>query len=444
MRHLRVFSRARRRRGAIVILLALLLLAIVGALAIALDCGQLLDDRRQVQAAADAAALAAATQLFVHYPAIEASNFTNYDPSGAAATAAQASATANGFPNDGVTSTVTVNLPPQSGPFRGKATYVEVIVTYYQQRAFSRIWGTAATPVVARAVGRGRWAATKDGIIVLDPTAKDSLNASGTGSVTVTGGASVLVDSSDGAAAAITGGGSMTAPEFDVTGGSIGNFNGTVITGVPPTPDPLRYLPVPTVPPYGTLTSTAVTDSKGKVIGYNYTMTPGRYTSLPNFTPNDTVTLGQASANNAGGIYYLDGTGFTSTGATIQMDPNTSGGVMIYNNPSGTSNSQGISISGNSSGTVNLSALTSGPYVGILFWQSRTAPQTMSITGGGNFTMVGTFYAADALLTISGSGTATIGSQYISRTLNLGGNGNITINYSDNTTGRLREVILVE
>src|SRR5262249_28915291 len=157
-------------------------------------------------------------------------------------------------------------------------------------------------------------------------------------------------------------------------------FNGTVQTGVPPTPDPLAYLPVPDVPPLGKLTTVNVTDSKGKVIGHNYTLTPGRYTNLPNFVSGDTVTLEQPSASSAGGIYDLDGCGFTSTGANIQMDPSTSGGVMLYNNPTGTSNSQGIAISGGSA-TISLSALTSGPYTGILFWQSRTATQTMSITG---------------------------------------------------------------
>jgi hypothetical protein len=103
--------------------------------------------------------------------------------------------------------------------------------------------------------------------------------------------------------------------------------------------------------------------------------------------------------------------------------PNTSGGVMLYNNPSNSSNSQGIGIQGNSSGTVNLSALTSGPYSGILLWQNRTAAQGMSISGNGNFSLTGTFYTANAQLSVTGNGVATIGSQYISRTVTIGGGG---------------------
>jgi hypothetical protein len=113
---------------------------------------------------------------------------------------------------------------------------------------------------------------------------------------------------------------------------------------------------------------------------------------------------------------------------------------MLYNAPGGGSNSQGIQITGNSAGTVDLGPLTSGPYAGLLLWQARTATQTLSIAGGGNFTLEGTFYAADALLQVTGSGTATIGSQYISRTLSLSGGGTVNIDYKAQGTARLREV----
>src|SRR5438105_3344121 len=152
------FARAGKRRGAVAVLVAMLLTVIVGVLAIALDGGLLLDNKRQVQAAADAAALAAGTKLFVNYPAIVASNYTNFDPNKDGETAAKASASANGFPN-GSTATVTVNIPPATGPFTGKVGYAEVTITYNQPRYFSTIWGGSTIPVSARSVARGRWAA---------------------------------------------------------------------------------------------------------------------------------------------------------------------------------------------------------------------------------------------------------------------------------------------
>src|SRR5262245_30925881 len=150
------------RRGAVAILVALLLTGLVGVLAIALEGGLMADNRRRAQAAADAAALAAATTLFENYPAIEANSFqipSNVKSSAEAA--ALASAATNGFNNDVTNSTVTVNIPPTSGPFtqqlsqRGDPVHAEVIVTYYQPRYFSRLWGSSSTPITTRAVARG-------------------------------------------------------------------------------------------------------------------------------------------------------------------------------------------------------------------------------------------------------------------------------------------------
>ena len=51
----------------VAIQIAIALVPICGVAAIALDCGAMLDARRRVQAAADAAALAAADDLYQHY-----------------------------------------------------------------------------------------------------------------------------------------------------------------------------------------------------------------------------------------------------------------------------------------------------------------------------------------------------------------------------------------
>ena len=147
------------------------------------------------------------------------------------------------------------------------------------------------------------------------------------------------------------------------------------------------------------------------------------------------------------------------------MDPNTTGGVMIYNVPAGTSSSEKIQITGNTSGTVNLSPLTSGPYAGITLWQDRTSPVDALVEGNGSFTINGTFYFAGADLNINGNGktstgTSTgsyadtngnvvqggskIGSQYISNNLSLGGNGNISIKYAGPDVARTRIITLVE
>src|SRR6185437_10775075 len=93
------FRCAHRRRGSVTPLTVLSLALLLGVIAVAVDGGSLMEERRHVQATADAGALAAAA--------------------------------ANGFSNDGVQSVVTVSVSPQNyqdGPNAGKALpagYVE-------------------------------------------------------------------------------------------------------------------------------------------------------------------------------------------------------------------------------------------------------------------------------------------------------------------------------
>ena len=178
----------RPRRGTVAVLAALCLIGMLGFAALSLDGALLQQDRRAAQAAADSAALAAAGNLFANWRTNK-----GQDPAGTAANEALAAAAANGFTNDGVNSTVTVNIPPLSGDHVGQAGYAEVIVQQYQRRAFSAIWGSNAVTVKARAVARGLWSPVNNGIIVLDPTSSGSLTSNGGSSVTTN--AKVIVDS---------------------------------------------------------------------------------------------------------------------------------------------------------------------------------------------------------------------------------------------------------
>src|SRR5262245_7669163 len=175
-------NRRQARRGTVVVLTALCLVAVMGFAALALDAALLFDDRRSAQGAADAAALAAASNLYANYRITRGT-----DPTGSAANEAKAAAAADGFNNDGTTNTVVVNIPPLSGDHVGQVGYAEVIITYYQQRAFSAIWASSAVTVNARAVARGTWIPSNNGIIVLDPTGSGALNDNGGGAGSTTG-----------------------------------------------------------------------------------------------------------------------------------------------------------------------------------------------------------------------------------------------------------------
>jgi hypothetical protein len=405
-------------------MVAISLVAVLGAAALALDGGTLLAERRRAHAVADAAALAGATVLFTNYP-----TNSGVDTGGTARSAALASASNNGYANDGTNSVVTVNIPPASGPFAGQASYIEVITQYNHPRGFSAIWDSSRMAVSARAVARGAWVPPDYGIITLDPTGNPTLNATGNGTVTVTGGGAVMVNSDASGALRTTGGGSMVASEFDVAGpGYTGTgFSTTPQVNQPPRQDPLRYLPEPSQPANGTISSVS---NKGS--GKTYTVTPGTFLAsgspkLPNFGNGDVVTF-------QSGVYYLLG-GLTATGARV-----TATNVLFFN--AGTGSSSAINISG---GVVNITPMTSGLYKNIAFFQSRTSTQDMQVTGGGTTNIAGTFYLPAAELKITGSsGTANIGSQYISKSLTLGGNGNINVDYASGTLANQRLILLVE
>jgi hypothetical protein len=243
-----------------------------------------------------------------------------------------AAAAANGFSNGGASgisgglanggvNTVTVNIPPQSGDHVGQAGYVEVIIQYYQQRAFSAIWGSNAVGVKARAVARGMWVPHNVGILVLDPSSSGSLTSNGGSSVTTN--AKIIVDSNSPSATVVTGGGALTTPELDVTGvpgtstSGGGAINATIMNGQVPTPDPLAYLPEPDPSDMSVQSNKTVKlQNQGSL-----SLQPGVYQGGINVTGGN-LTL-------ASGIYYMDGGGFSFSGTGSL----TADGVMIVNAP---------------------------------------------------------------------------------------------------------------
>jgi hypothetical protein len=413
------------RRGSIAVFVAIGLVALLGVLALSLDGGTLFARRRSAQAAADAAALAAACDLYNNY-------WTNNgtDPSGTGLASALSTAQADGYDNDGKTNTVTVNIPPASGPYTGLAGYVEVVIQYNEQRAFSNIFASGAIPVRARAVALGSPVAANVGILVLDPTGKGSLSAQGGGASTVTG-TPVVVNSTNATAAIAGGGGSLSAQKFIIGGGYTttgnGSFEGPIYTNHQGMADPLIDLPVP-----DPTTMTTQSNRSTQYTSGNTYLQPGVYKGGISVSGTGSLTL-------APGIYYMDGGGFSFTG----QGSLSGSGVMIYNAP-GNGNSGGISVSGQ--GSMVLSAPTSGVYKGVTFFQDRNSGVTGNVQGtGGQTSITGTFYFAGALLNVSGNGgVANLGSQYISYDLALGGTGGINISWQPNQVAQRRSIYLVE
>lgn len=399
---------------------------LVGFTAIAIDGGLIQHNRRTTQAAADAAALAAANELFRNYP-----TQNGLDPNGTAIARAKAVAASNGFNDDGVTSRVTVNIPPLSGVHVGKAGHAEIIIEHFQDAAFSRIWSTADITITSRAVAEGNWVPFKNGILVLNPTEPNSLNNNGGGYVEIKN-ADIIVNSNAPDGSIATGGGVLKAPDFWLTGdpgwstSGGGTFEGTIHSKQEPTPDPLAYLDPPDKSTLIMQSNNPTHASGSRVL----TLSPGVYRG-------GISVSGQASLVMLPGIYYMENGGFSFTG----QGSLTATGVMVYTSPN--SNSDTVSING--TGAIAWSPPTSGPYTGISLWQERSSTNTVTVSGNGSSSFTGTLYAKKGLLAVSGNGAQDVlGSQYISDKLNLGGNGNFNVDWKIDNTARTRIVRLVE
>lgn len=436
------------RHGAVVVYVAVCMPILIAILALAIDAGMLYDRERHVQSAADAAALAAAGDLFRTY-----ANYTytddGLDLDGIATDHALAVAAAHGYTNDGITSVVTVNISPKSGQFVNEPGYVEVIIEYRQQRAFSSIFGDGDLPVTARSVARGRWAPLGVGILLLDPSGEKALTVSGYAQGQVPESA-VLVNSTDQSAAFGEGtNSSLTAESFEITGGVLTQgggepFNGPITTGVPPTPDPYRHIPEPdpsTMPARSKETATVVDYGAGYK---TYYLEPGLYEGGLYFDGKSSVVMSP-------GIYYMmgnsSGGGFKFRGGEATMLYAEE--VMVFNDrgtntvtdPDSPDYPQ-ISISGQAQ--VTWTPPSTGVYKGLSFFQARDQDMTIFIAGQGGMDIKGAFYARDALIDISGNGTNYIGTQFVAKRMTMRGNGTYIVPWSPETIQPVRDLKLVE
>lgn len=125
--------------GSVTILVALSMTVLMGFAALSVDIGMLYNQKREVQNAADAAALAGAMSL---------------PSSTLAKSVAQSVATKNLLQNSAL-ETVTTTVVPVT-PYKGKDTEIEVTVTRKVKTIFAQVLGIADSEVSARAVAKQR------------------------------------------------------------------------------------------------------------------------------------------------------------------------------------------------------------------------------------------------------------------------------------------------
>ena len=357
----------REENGQALVITVLSMTILLGFSALAADVGIMLRTKRISQTAADAAAIAGASE-------IKYGNVTS---------AAKAAATLNGMTDGANGATITVNNPPQFGPHAGKTNtaYVEVIASQVQPTFFMNFFGFNNLTINTRAVAYNGGAGYNC-VYVLNPIASNSMNLQGSFNFNAPN-CGVVVDSNNPCALNFTGaGGTLTAGSVGVTGGDCGHTGDstpTPVVNVAPESDPLGNVTPPdptklTCVPYPGGATVGPTDGStvcysGNVTLNNVTLRPGTYV----FTGN--VTLGNVTSNTA----------TTPFGTTLDIN---NGSLGVGTNT-----------------TVNLTAPTTGPYNGIVLMQPVLNTNTMQLQFGSSFgTLTGIIWAPGAQLFLQDSG----------------------------------------
>jgi hypothetical protein len=254
----------------------------------------------------------------------------------------------------------------------------------------------------------------------LDPTASGAITVAGSSVTTLTCGA--IDDSNASNALNANGGGTLIASNIGVNGGVSGSgFTPTPVTGVAPAPDPLSYLQPPTV---------GACDQTGP-------LTPGNQKGVNDVLPG--TYCGGININGNNPVLFHPGVYIVMNGIHVTASkPNFSGtGVMFYMTQSLPTYPYGPVLMGGSN-TSNLSAPTSGPYAGILFFQDRSIPVGSTgskITGAAGSTFDGTIYFSTTSVEYAGlssSGGYTI---IVADTVKIDGGSTVTDNYSSLSGG---------
>ena len=394
-----IFLAKKSEKGQAIVMIAILLIVILGFTALAIDGGRIYSERRTAQNAADAAAMSAALTK------CSKGNIT---------AAAQQIAASNGFNNDGINNIITVNSPPNSGPYANDAKYVEVIIETRILPGFASVIHPEPFSFNGRAVSHCTISSSTGGaasgtpyanaIVVLDKTECKAMKITGNGNVTVVSGGVFVNSSCAGAdpALVLSGNGNLNAKPIAVVGGTASKGNGKLSQAATHPTAITAFWTIPTPPkPAGTCQTV---DKNATVID------PGLYCGI---TPKKDLTMNP-------GIYWIESGGFDmSSNANVTADK-----VMIYFGPNG----GGLKITGN--GNLYLTAPISGDYKGMALFADVANGSLMDMSGNGNLTLTGTTYASAGIVKITGNGTnLTLTAQIISDQLELAGNGNLTIRY---------------
>lgn len=449
MNHIsRIFKTQSPEQGQALPILALALIGLLAFAGLALDGGNLYTEQRRAQAAADNAVLAAA------YEQMEGATDANV-----LAAAALAHAVQNEYTNDQTTNWVSFHTPPISGPYAGKARYLQVIITETIQTALIHLVYQGPVRLTVQAIAHGdpsRPLMNGYAIAAMNPGVCNGNDFTARGGVeSIIEGGGVFINANCYNAVTFTGQNAVIATTdvgvrppngafpIDVVGQAGGttncdfyslpypyapagcNFYPPATFHVAPVdPDPMGYTPVqPESIPCGP----ARTPGNGNPV----VVQPGSYTNL---------NVGNKDLVLQPGIYCITGTG--SANKILDAASITGQGVLIYIQQVAAE----FKFTG---GALNLSAISQAqcdadetlcPFVGLVVYKpygrNTCESNAVEIDFSGNADMIvsGLIYAPQSYFVYSGNGNLYMIGQAIVGCGRYAGNGTLNIIYDPNIT----------
>jgi hypothetical protein len=419
---------------------------VFGSLGLAVDVGWAYYTRLSAQAAADAAALAAASWasssgqpvcgtggVVCNSTATACSNPPTTPPT----TDLQVGclyAQQNGFVNNGTTQFVKMaaNTTAPPGVSNNTPSYwVQATVTATPYTFFGSFGGVKQFTINASAIAAVSYYSPGACIYALDPSASEAFSATGASTVTATCG--IFVNSSSSSAFYEHGSPSVTASQILINGGASISGSSSVSPNPPstnagPVSDPLASQTLPTFsnvcpnPPYAA-----------------YTLGGTSVASLPSGNYCGGITISNsAKATFSGGTYYIYGGLSIGGAATATFDSGTyivNGGGISFGNSAAITGS-GVTffntavygqtigaVTNTGATTVTLSAPSSGTYQGMLFMQDRIAANATanSFANSASVSLTGTLYFPTCSLTYSGASTTATYTALVADTISFTG-----------------------
>jgi len=364
--------RFRNEEGQVMVFTLLCMTCLLGFVALATDVGVMLKAKRTIQTAADAGAMAGASEI--NYTVIDGKTI---------AEVAKGATSQNGYTDGSGGVSVVVNPPPLNGAYVGNAAYVEVIVSQSVPTLFMKLFGRNAMTVGARAVA-GLASVNESCIYVTSPNAQPAMHLQGSFNLNAPH-CGIVINSTAVGALDFTGGngksqGVLDAGAVGVVGTATGKTSDSTVAinqDLAQFTDPLQSL---TPPDPSTMTCT--TPTGGVLSG---AISAGCY--------NGNVTLGAKGTTTTmgAGTYVFKGN------LTLAGDINGTAGVTLDLNSG--------SLTENTGTTLNLSPSASGTYhdVVIMAPLSNTSNLNFSI-GDATGTIKGIIHTPGMNMTMQDAG----------------------------------------